>query len=107
MGSGAGGARVCGAAGAARRGHELHAGDGCQLAVHRAQEAVHAHQQLAGRAASGLLDGDVAHAHRDAQLVVVAVAEAQLQHAVQQPNPALVPPAPMCMSQDLFSPPPS
>ena len=52
-----------------------------------------AHRDLAVLGAGGVVDDDGADARGDAQLVVARACHAQLQHAVQQPNPALVPPA--------------
>ena len=54
------------------------------------------HRDLAILGAGGVVDDDGADAGGDAQLVVARPRHAQLQHAVQQPDPAPVPPAGTC-----------
>ena len=52
-----------------------------------------AHRDLAVLSAGCVVDDDGADARGDAQLVVARARHAELQHAVQQPDPAFVPPA--------------
>ncbi len=52
-----------------------------------------AHRDLAVIGAGGVVNDDGADARGDAQLEVARARHAQLQYAVQQPDPASVPPA--------------
>ena len=67
-----------------RHGTQAGLGENSGLATYR---------NLAVLSASGVVDDYGADARGDAQLVVARARHAQLQHAVQQPNPAPVPPA--------------
>lgn len=85
-----------GRCGGARRGGQLQALQGGERGDHAAQRAPRVAGDRARGRATWRVDLDAADADRDAQRVVdaVRVGKAEdLQHAVQQPDEALIPPA--------------
>ena len=85
-----------GRCGGARRGSQLQALEGGKRGDHAAQRAPRVAGDRGRSRAARRVDVDAADADRDAQRVVdaVRVGKAEdLQHAVQQPDEALIPPA--------------